>query len=212
MTTLLGETVSPNRTMVKLPDDRSKYGSIEVVDGTGHVLAGPFSPLGQATRSEAAAHGNASRNPTLPYGNTPGEYAVRGIVSTGLGTSHSARTYGTAGAVVLDPVSGQALTAEQNERTGLLIHGGALNSNGGLRPTFGCVRVANEDLAKIVTAFLLVPSEEDSTYSISDVGTTVINVGPMSPGPSGPDSSNDDTNEEPPKGFGFYPGETSIFV
>ena len=53
---------------------------------------------------------------------------------------------------MLDPVSGQAKIPKQNGRFGLLIHGGDLNAAGKLRPTFGCVRVFNNDLADLLQA------------------------------------------------------------
>jgi lipoprotein-anchoring transpeptidase ErfK/SrfK len=52
--------------------------------------------------------------------------------------------------IVLDPTSGPALRAKQNGRHGLLIHGGDLNAQGKLRPTFGCVRVFNKDMKDLL--------------------------------------------------------------
>ena len=50
------------------------------------------------------------------------------------------RTYGEQPRFVLNPISGDALIGLNNGRRGILMHGGALNAQGGLRPTWGCLR------------------------------------------------------------------------
>lgn len=70
-----------------------------------------------------------------------------------IGSEGNIHTYGTYPSVLLDPISGDALTAKHNGRAGLMIHGGAPALDGSLRSTFGCIRVseANErDLAALV--------------------------------------------------------------
>jgi hypothetical protein len=54
--------------------------------------------------------------------------------------SHS---YGAA-FLLLDPQSGDALSAKMLGRTGLGIHGGDLAPDGALRATEGCLRTTNE--------------------------------------------------------------------
>lgn len=50
----------------------------------------------------------------------------------------------------LDPVSGQALRAEQLGRKGLGIHAG--RGNGALRPTHGCIRLRDADMQALADA------------------------------------------------------------
>ena len=59
--------------------------------------------------------------------------------------------FGPHGKVVLDPEGGPALEAKRNGRYGLLIHGGRLSPAQRLRPTYGCLRVADADMARLVT-------------------------------------------------------------
>ena len=51
------------------------------------------------------------------------------------------------------PTGGQANEAEANGRKGLMIHGGDRDGAGRLRRTHGCVRVGNDDMARIINAF-----------------------------------------------------------
>ncbi|MBI4907497.1 MAG: L,D-transpeptidase [Acidobacteria bacterium] len=130
---------------VTLQRDRTKTGTLTVTSAAGATLAGPFDALCKADNAAAAARGNPSRDPTKSYGDTPtGKY--RGFVSALARTPVNDRTYGPQSVITLDPVSGQAKTAKENGRWGLLIHGGALNAAGKLRPTFGCVRVSNTSM------------------------------------------------------------------
>ncbi|WP_234531909.1 L,D-transpeptidase family protein [Paenibacillus pseudetheri] len=69
-------------------------------------------------------------------------------------TEGNIRSYGPSKYVIMDPISGNALTAEQNGRTGLWIHGGAAADAGAisypLRPTHGCVRLSDNDQASLI--------------------------------------------------------------
>ena len=97
--------------------------------------------------------GRGSRGPGdtsfLSRGNTPtGTYQGTEFVET---EDWNQASYGPWGAVRLKPTSGDALLAEDIfGRRGLLIHGGALAPSGfwegGLKPTWGCLRLANADV------------------------------------------------------------------
>jgi len=189
--------------VVKLPDDRTEYGTIQVEDDAGNVLAGPFPAYGKADNSRASNEGNPSRDPVRPYGDTPtGGYLLGAVEPTGAGTGFSEPTYGNAGAIRLIPNSGQALEAEHNGRSGLLIHGGSTNATGGLRPTYGCVRVGNDDMAKVVDAYLTAPGG-----SCSASQENVVVTGPGTPGAQ---AGVVDGNLDPPGGFGFPGGGGSL--
>jgi len=121
-----------------------------VVDGA-NVLAGPFDCLGKSDNQAAKQRGNPTRNPLFSYGDTPtGDY--RGYVNHLEPTQTNDNTYGPNGIISLDPQSGDALKAKKNGRFGLLIHGGRLRDSIHLRPTFGCVRVSDESMRKILQA------------------------------------------------------------
>jgi len=150
---------------VTLHTNRAQLGNLTVFDGTGTPLAGPFDALGKADNAAAAARGNSTRNPVHSYGDTPtGGY--RGFVNQLARTAINDRTYGPQAIITLDPVSGQAKTAKENGRFGLLIHGGALNAAGQLRPTFGCVRVANASMVNILAS---IPATERIDVVVTEV-------------------------------------------
>jgi hypothetical protein len=137
----------PLRIRISLPDNRDYAGRLEVLDANG-VVFGPVPAAGRAHDDPAPAHGNASRNPLRPYGDTPlGTYAVRGIVESGAGTGLDSEEYGSHGVVLLEPRSGQAALADAHGRLRLFIQGG---SRDGLRATAGAVRLRDLDQQQLV--------------------------------------------------------------
>jgi hypothetical protein len=138
--------------VVELPADRRYLGTLTLKDDQGNVVAGPFEAFGKAHNITAINHANAARDPLQPYGDTPeGPYEVTSAVATGGGTHFSAHSYGSSGALALRPVGGAALTAAANGRTGLMIHGGDLGAGGRLRPTNGCIRLSDADMAALLS-------------------------------------------------------------
>lgn len=100
------------------------------------------------------AHNNPSRNPLLPFGDTPLGVFIGTVIPAGTDTAG----YGPGKRILLTPVSGDCLTAEKNGREGLMCHSGdpnhAYTQWNGLRPTFGCIRLSNPDMAAIIVAVL----------------------------------------------------------
>ncbi len=135
---------------VRLHSDRTKTGTLHLNDDSGTVLAGPYTVLGKSDTQIAEEYGNPSRDPTQPYGDTPtGVYEVAGYKTTG--THHyPAHSYGHFGAIALKAREGQAMVAEENGRTGLLIHSGDPGHGGQLRPTNGCLRLSNGHMRKLL--------------------------------------------------------------
>lgn len=140
---------------VELSTDRNQTGTLRLQTTGGVTLAGPFDAYGRSDTKIATAHGNPSRDPTMPYGDTPtGSYSVPSAMATGDSTSYRGHSYGPNGALVLKPESGDALTAASNGRVGLLVHGGDPGNGGKLRATHGCLRLSNSDMASLMAAIL----------------------------------------------------------
>src|SRR6185437_7471773 len=98
----------------------------------------------------------------LENGNTPtGEYDGNTFLST---EGQSQRSYGRWGKMVLKPLSGNALIAQDLfHRRELRIHGGDLGTWYGtgshaksnqLRPTHGCLRLSNADMRQLYEALM----------------------------------------------------------
>lgn len=134
---------------VDLLRDRTKVGRLTLISNEGIPLCGPFPALGLADNAAASAHHNHHRDPVLPFGDTPTGGYKFSIINTPLTPKHS---YGPYGAISLDPISGDALSAEQHGRSGLLIHSGDPGANGNLRPTHGCIRLFDADLKTLLQA------------------------------------------------------------
>ncbi|WP_156667885.1 L,D-transpeptidase [Rhizobium sp. WYCCWR10014] len=165
---------------VKLPANRRNTGTLEMFDTiTGLRVFGPVPALGRGARETAAAHGNPDGISTQPFGDTPtGGYNLPMVLKSGAGTNHPADVYGSAGVIVMEPVSGDALTARQNGRTGLLIHSGRQVASptplpSHLRPTNGCIRVLESDLAALIQAM--------RNNAIVFPGRVSLTVGPDGP-------------------------------
>src|SRR3990167_539668 len=100
--------------------NRHLPGWIQVDTDGGIVRCGPFICFGKADNERAIKGLNPGRDPVQPYGDHPsGEYVILGIADVEMEKHGS---YGPV-KIVLEPVSGHALTAKQNGRTDLLIHG-----------------------------------------------------------------------------------------
>lgn len=133
---------------VVLYRDRTKLGSVS----WGPTAEEACECYGKADNVQASIHGNKSRDPLRPFGDTPtGVYRGHPVASAGQDQG-TLRKYGPHGYISLDPISGDALQAKNNGRFGLLIHGGDPSTKGQLRPTFGCIRLANDDMERLMTA------------------------------------------------------------
>ncbi len=128
-----------------LPVDRSQQGTLQVwSDGS---LVASFPCLGKADDAMARQKGNPKRERRRPFGDTPlGTWTVRvGI------RKREVDVYGPEMVLMLWPTGGEAMQAyaAPNRRNGIWIHGGDPNAAGGLRPTYGCLRVSNKTMAEL---------------------------------------------------------------
>ena len=145
------------RIAITLPDDRTKTGTLEVVDETGATVFGPVNCLGKADNATAKKNGNLTRDPLHRFGDTPtGHWLVPRVIPTGT-PSLPKHSYGPWGAIDLQPIDGQCVEAYAHGRSGIWIHAGDLSTQSRLRPTFGCVRISDVDqqqLVNLVSAWL----------------------------------------------------------
>lgn len=127
---------------VRLPANRWNRGTLRVVDRERQVLA-DMPVLGKADNERAAKAGNPTRDPVRPYGDTPaGSYAPARLELF----DRPRERYGR-GWIAMEGVDGDALTAKENERSGLYLHAGRGNER--LVPTYGCLRVRDIDFDHI---------------------------------------------------------------
>ncbi len=135
---------------VVLPKNRDFPGTMTVlIDGA----ATGFSCLVKGRGSAGGGNTMFTNKGNTPDGTYRGE-----IVAT---KGWNENSYGPNGAIRLHPLSGNAYKAWKTyKRTGLLIHGGSppkeayknleVNS-GGLRPTYGCLRLSDDNVLKLMT-------------------------------------------------------------
>lgn len=122
-----------------LPKNRWQTGRLWVENDSGGTIAGPWLCRGKADGQIALQHHNPERNPLKPFGDHPtGTYTVAGLIHNKPPVS----SYGPC-FILLDPIDGEAVKAEDAERRGLAIHGGNPTADGGLRATEGCLRTTN---------------------------------------------------------------------
>lgn len=130
--------------------ERTKLGKLTVINNQKTVFT--CQAYGKADGAAAEKADNPKRDPLKKCGDTPFGGYVFVVVKFNPLDDKKLRTYGKGHIIRLEPKNGDAQKARLNGRRGLHIHGGALNVHGKLRPTNGCVRVSNEDMAAIIKA------------------------------------------------------------
>lgn len=149
----------PGLCRIILPQDRTQPGVLTLFNADLNiVLKAPC--LGRSAGILDRVTGRVRRDRLAYRGDTPlGNYALSFVTRlakpiTGIGALW----------VGLDPVAGEALEAERAGRRGLGIHGGRGEV---LRPTHGCVRLRDTDMARFERAagrmrFAVAILEEDA--------------------------------------------------
>lgn len=158
--------------LITLPKNRAEVGTLEVINIAGHRVF-TCDARGKADNAKAKSENNPDRDPTKPWGDTPtGAWAscrvtrFKGRTTLGMGWIKLPAAHA---------VSGDAVQAKINGRTGLGIHAG--RGNGSLMATYGCVRVFDRDWTALEA--LLDGSEFDVV--IVEEGQEIVTV------PSQPD-------------------------
>jgi len=143
---------------IVLPTNRSLCGNLTLLADDGSVICGPFAVAGRSSDALAAAHGNASRRSTLPYGDTPtGEYRVSKVAFFDPGEAEASGRRGEPGELLIDPTAGDAAIAEANGRYCFRVRGGRPGPDGSFLSTAGALRMDDDDLAKLLDALARSP-------------------------------------------------------
>lgn len=134
--------------VIQVDPRRDREGALALYDAAGTVVFGPVPVCATADQSVARQLSNAVRDPLRPGGHPPfGSY--RFVKATRLAPDEY-RARGPC-ALVFEPRTGDAVSAESHGRLLLELHGGAPGSGGGLRPTGGGLRVADEVVEELAT-------------------------------------------------------------
>jgi len=129
-----------------LPRDRTQVGVLQL--WRSGALVQTFPVFGKSDNAKAQQQGNAKRDPLFPFGDTPtGKWKVTAATKP----QENTHTYGPYPVFMLWPLDGQAYTSHdpKHRRSGIWLHSGGLNAAGALRPTYGCLRVHNETMARL---------------------------------------------------------------
>jgi hypothetical protein len=78
----------------------------------------------------------------------------------------------------MTPTGGEAQAAANNGRTGLQIHGGFLNPNGTYRPTNGCIRLSDQDMATLLQAVISAGSPPNRCEMVPTTIEVMLLAGP----------------------------------
>jgi hypothetical protein len=139
------------RMRIDLPRDRDRCGRLSLLDDRSRVIFGPVWCAGRASDGAAAGYGNDGRSYLLPYGDTPpGAYKIKKLISMRGASPRAVMQFGRFGAISLTAIDGPAVIADSVGRFEIWIHGGSRDPQGRLRPTNGSLRLADEDVFRLV--------------------------------------------------------------
>src|SRR5580692_9138226 len=186
-----------SKLVIVVPVGRGRAGRAVLLGDDGRTRFGSIRVLATASAWVASQYGNAGRDWQRPFGNAPtGSYVVGGSLPPGVMPSPMSKPsrFGRLGALVLDPVGGNALEAAKRGRTRFLLHGGPTDSSRRLRPTFGGFRVSDADLGALLKAVNEANASGDAVSSVEVAETStpswpddgsIDDAGRFNPAPSG---------------------------
>lgn len=136
--------------IVNLPSNRDYKGSLKMYNSAGVLVFGPVDALGRGT-SDANNDNDHTKWWMIDADTPTGDYSA-----TKVGPGSPTSSYGPCDRISMDPISGNALTAKNDGRSGFMIHGGDPDTNSNdswypLRPTYGCIRISNTDQCNLMS-------------------------------------------------------------
>lgn len=133
--------------LIEVPADRRLCARLTLRDDGGQIHVSEEACV-KADGLTAHAHGNDDQDPAQPYGHTPlGTYEIEGYQACPPGDSEERGPFDR---IKLKPVSGDALSAAGNGRSGFQIYGGYLGALGNLRPTCGSIRISDVAMSRLL--------------------------------------------------------------
>jgi hypothetical protein len=134
--------------------DRSQPGTLNLLEGNGNLVSGPWRAVGKEDARLAAENGNPDADQMKRFGETPtGDYQVMDILPARIDPK-GRELFGKNPVVRLRPISGNAAKADANGRTALLVHGGGDGSD----PTDGSIRLPDEAMETLLAALPEIPA------------------------------------------------------
>jgi hypothetical protein len=160
--------------LIRLPTNRDRAGWLEVLDDEGATLFGPARAAGRAHDALAIRHGNATRDPLLPYGDTPtGQYLVTGVLATG-GSGPDPAAWGEEPLVLLQPIGGEAAIADTYGRFRLFIQGGET-----LSATAGGVRLTSNEQERLTRLLDTASAPIRCEIIDAEIDAGAVEIGPL---------------------------------
>lgn len=151
--------------VVSLPTNRNHLGSLKVFNKQGYMVMQPVPVLGRGsnlTTNNFNHNNRLMQNADIPWGSSRTRIIERGA---------PAETYGVGKRVHLyKAIDGEMLEAEKKGRSEILIHGGKITPKRGtpwypLRPTYGCLRLSEENMSHLITVLTHLGSEGKITVT-----------------------------------------------
>ncbi|WP_427181887.1 L,D-transpeptidase [Paenibacillus sp. TC-CSREp1] len=153
--------------IANFPTNRDYKGTLKVYSDNGDLVFGPVEALGRG--SNDSKNGNDHTNWKLQNADIPTGVAKTVVYDKGSSQS----SYGPHKRVWLhQAVSGNFLIAEKNGRSEIMIHGGDPATSTSLswyplRPTYGCIRLSNDNQKKLID--VLVKNGSSGKITVNEI-------------------------------------------
>ncbi len=156
--------------VIAVPPARDACGRAVLLGDDGATRMASFRVLATASRRVARRHDNPDRDRMRAFGHPPsGTYVVAGSLPPSFHQRRRPKRFGRLGALLLEPLAGEALAAKGSGRRLFVLHGGPQDAQGRLRPTRGGLRVSDADLVALFDAMERGQAEGDPLRTVEVV-------------------------------------------